>query len=60
MENLKIVEVDREIKLLVDINDGYCPCAVEHIKETECMCKDFREQKEPGLCHCGRYEKVVV
>lgn len=24
----------------------------------ECMCKDFREQAEPGECYCGRFEKV--
>jgi hypothetical protein len=23
------------------------------------MCKEFREQKEPGLCHCGLYQKII-
>ena len=26
----------------------------------KCMCKEFREQTEPGECHCGRFEKVEV
>lgn len=56
---LKIKEVDPSIRELVDENDGYCPCAVENTPDTKCMCKAFREQKEPGLCHCGRYGKVV-
>jgi hypothetical protein len=23
------------------------------------MCKEFRNQDEPGKCHCGRFEKVI-
>ena len=56
---MKIKEVDPSIKALVDENDGYCPCAIDRTPDTKCMCKEFREQKEPGLCHCGRYGKVV-
>ena len=55
---LKINEVDSSIRNLVDDNGGYCPCAVVKNEDTKCMCKAFREQKEPGLCHCGRFEKV--
>lgn len=54
---MKIKEVDPSIKALVDENDGYCPCAVENTPDTKCMCKEFREQQTPGLCHCGRFEK---
>ena len=36
---------------------GYCPCAIEHINDTKCMCKDFRDQTE-GPCHCGLYIKT--
>lgn len=57
--HLKIIEVDSTVRTLVDQNDGYCPCAVFKNKDTKCMCKEFREQKEPGVCHCGRFEKVV-
>ena len=55
---LKIREVEPSIKVLVDRNEGYCPCAVIKNQDTKCVCKQFREQNEPGLCHCGRYEKV--
>lgn len=55
---MKIVEIDPTIKAHVDANNGYCPCAIEHTPDTKCMCKAFREQPKPGLCHCRRYEKV--
>lgn len=55
---MKIIEVNPAIKYLVDANNGYCPCAVLKTEETKCMCKEFKEQ-ESGLCHCGRFEKVV-
>ena len=55
---LKIREVEPSIKVLVDRNEGYCPCAVIKNQDTKCVCKQFREQTVPGLCHCGRYEKV--
>ena len=57
---LKIREVEPSIKALVDRNEGYCPCAVIKNQDTKCVCKQFREQTTPGLCHCGRYEKVRV
>ena len=56
---MKIIQVNPSIAELVQQNNGYCPCAVQRIPETKCICKDFIEQKEPGLCHCGRYEKVA-
>ena len=55
-----IIETNPAIKDLVDANDGYCPCAIEQTPDTLCPCKDFREQEEPGLCLCGRFEKVGV
>jgi hypothetical protein len=57
---LKIIEVNPSIKENVEANNGYCPCAIWQNPDTKCMCKDFREQDEPGLCHCGRFEKVRV
>lgn len=56
---LRIEEVDPSVKALVDQNDGYCPCAIFRVPETKCMCKEFKDQKEPGPCHCGRFSKVV-
>ena len=55
---MKIIERDPSFKKLVEENDGYCPCLVMRNEDTKCMCKDFREQKHPGICHCGRFEKV--
>jgi len=40
-------------------NDGYCPCRLNKTEDTKCMCKEFREQNEPGFCHCELYEKVI-
>ena len=57
---LKIITADASIGELVKQNDGYCPCAVYKTEDTKCICKQFREQDEPGICHCGRYEKVEV
>lgn len=54
---LKIREIDHHFKAAVDANDGYCPCLIAQTPDTKCMCKMFRDQKEPGPCHCGRYEK---
>lgn len=56
---MRIIEVDPSIAEMVKQNDGYCPCAVQKVPETKCICKDFLEQAEPGPCHCGRYKKVV-
>lgn len=49
----------KKIEELIKDNDGYCCCAVEKTEDTKCMCKEFREQKEYGFCHCGRYFKVL-
>lgn len=57
---LKIVEINPAFAEAVKKNDGYCPCMIERTEATKCMCKDFRNQKEPGPCHCGRFEKVEV
>ena len=57
---LKIIECDPKIAELVAQNDGYCPCSIFKNDDTRCMCFDFREQKTPGKCYCGRFEKVEV
>ena len=56
---MRSVEVNPDFRKAVEDNDGYCHCMVERTPDTKCMCKDFREQEEPGECHCGRFEKVV-
>ena len=47
-----------EISEIIKNNDNYCCCAIDKNEDTLCMCKEFREQKECGFCHCGRYYKV--
>ena len=49
-----------EIAAAIKDNDGYCVCATEKTTDTKCMCKEFREQEESGLCHCGLYKKTVT
>lgn len=50
----------KEISEKVKNNDGYCPCLAYKDDSTKCMCLDFRNQTEPGFCHCKRYKKVEV
>jgi len=47
--------VEQILKALKE-NSNYCPCKIEKTKDTKCMCKEFREQKD-GWCHCGLYYK---
>ena len=58
---IKIEKIgSEELAAAVKNNDGYCPCMVEKTPDTKCMCKEFREQEESGLCHCGLYKKIVT
>lgn len=47
----------RELKKLIHDNGGYCISRDEKNKDTECMCKEFREMSE-GTCRCGLYYKA--
>jgi hypothetical protein len=49
-----------EVRQAIKDNDGYCVWAIEKTPDTKCMCKEFREQEESGLCHCGLYKKTVT
>lgn len=55
---MKIIEINPSVRILVEQNNGYCPCAIVKTEDTKCMCKEFREQTESGVCHCGRFIKV--
>ena len=55
--NKAVVE---EIKNKLKANDGYCPCRITKSQDTKCMCKEFRELKETGICHCGLYKKIIT
>lgn len=52
-------ELVTEIKRKLKENDGHCPCRLSKNEDTKCPCKEFREQTEPGECHCGLFRKVV-
>lgn len=51
-------EFYKEVSAAIKANGGYCCCALERGEDQKCMCKDFREQEEPGCCGCGRYIKM--
>lgn len=49
----------KKIEEAVRDNNGYCPCSPIQNEDTICMCKAFRDQEHSGMCHCGRYFKVL-
>ena len=51
-------DIVNDIKQRLKENDGYCPCRLKKTPDSKCMCKEFREQQEEGICHCGLYVKV--
>lgn len=55
----KDTNVVNKMRKAVKENDGYCPCELFKTPDTKCMCKAFREQTEPGPCHCGLYVKEI-
>lgn len=48
-----------EVRRKIKNNEGYCPCSLVKSPDTLCMCKDFRELKVSGMCHCGLYIKEI-
>ena len=53
-------ELVAEIRAALAENNGLCPCQLPKPDgSTRCMCALFRAQNEPGLCHCGLYEKYM-
>jgi ferredoxin-thioredoxin reductase catalytic subunit len=53
-------EIVNKIKKGLKENNGFCPCSLIQTEDTKCMCKEFREQKTEGLCHCGLYKKINI
>ena len=49
-----------KISAIVEQNGGYCPCVQEKNSDTKCICKTFKEQQREGMCHCGRFKKIVA
>lgn len=60
MYKIKVIPNSEEIAQLIKDNDGYCPCRISKNEDTKCPCLEFREQDNPGVCHCGRYCKVEI
>ena len=63
--SLKIIknlneEVYVKVAKNVKDNNGFCPCSIIQDQDTKCMCKEFREKTNIGLCHCELYEKVEL
>ena len=56
-ENKEIVQ---GIKDGLKQTGGYCPCRLVKNDDTKCMCKEFRESEESGVCHCGLYKKTIT
>ena len=59
------VKVNDNKELVEDIRtklkeNPHCPCKLEQTTDTICPCKEFRESKELGLCHCGLYYKTEI
>lgn len=65
---MKIIK-NPDKKIVEEINKGleekkrvfgkkYCPCSLVNNEDTLCPCKEFRERKELGECHCGKFIKV--
>ena len=51
-------EIVERVKAGLKAKEGYCPCRISKTPDTKCMCKEFREQTEPGTCHCGMFAKI--
>lgn len=48
-----------EVRVAIKKNDGYCPCKLRKIEDNKCMCKELREELQPGdICTCGLYIKI--
>lgn len=53
-------EIVCKIRTALKKTGGYCPCSSKKDTDHKCMCKEFLERKETGLCHCGLYNKTEV
>lgn len=53
-------EMYRQVSEAVIKNDNFCPCSLIKDETTKCLCKEFREQDTEGLCHCGKFLKILI
>lgn len=49
----------KQIEEKIKNNDGYCISVLKPSEDNKCICKDFKEQQETGLCKCGQYYKIL-
>ena len=49
----------KSIEEKIKNNNGYCITALKPTEETQCICKEFKEQKSCGLCRCGQFYKTL-
>ena len=49
----------KSIEEKIKNNNGYCITALKPTEDTQCICKEFKEQKSCGLCRCGQYYKTL-
>lgn len=53
-------ELVAEIRQKLQENGNYCPSKSEKSPETKCICKEFIDLPETGVCRCGLYRKLEV
>ena len=58
--NIIVNKKAENILKAIENNGGYCPCKTDKTQDNQCICKEFREQKIIGDCHCGLFKKVEV
>lgn len=51
---VKRKQIEEDIKL----NEGYC-ISKPKSEDTQCICKEFKDQDHCGICQCGLYYKVL-
>lgn len=54
-----VKEIDKGLEdKKIKYGKKYCPCALINNEDTICPCKEFREKRDFGECHCGKFIKV--
>lgn len=51
---MKRKQIEEDLRL----NNGYC-ISKPKSDSTKCICEEFKEQEEHGMCKCGLYYKVL-
>lgn len=51
-------EFAAQVKKDIKKNGGFCVSTFFRDEFSMCPCKEFRDQKDPGMCRCGLYMKI--